>query len=279
VIEMRRPTFLMPSDWSKSVGAAPTHFDSQLSLLPTRISTIYPNHPTGKHIKFLCTAVDGLDYHCKADADGRPTRATEWIAQSVALHLGIAVPEFRVMEDKDGDETLFGSRNVISTAGNFEVRDYLTRKKVNEFGGPTDWFGRRLSGLYALDMFLNNPDRGVSNFVLEKGSPADKLSAIDFADAHLEDITSDRFPVATSNTVCNGKFVENVHGFFLDSAMEMIEKIRLVPASVIEGIIGAMPDDWMAHDQKIQLCAAWADNRLQPRLSALRAGLEDGSRR
>lgn len=276
---MRGPTFLMPGDGSKSVGAAPTHLDSQLSLLPTRISTIYPSHPTGKHIKFLCTAVDGLEYHCKVDADGRPIRATEWIAQSVALHLGIAVPEFRVMEDKEGGETFFGSRNLISTAGNFEVRDYLTRKKVNEFGGPTDWFGRRLSGLYALDMFLNNPDRGVNNFLLEKGSPADKLCAIDFADAHLEDITSERFPVATSKTVCNGKFVESNHGFFLDSALEMIENIRVIPVSVIDGIVGGMPSEWMLDDQKRQICGAWADGRHNPRLAALRSGLEDGSRR
>lgn len=269
----------MPGDGRKFMGAPQSHLDSQLSLLRTRISTIYPGQPTGKHVNFLCTDRDGVVYYCKNDADGRPVRATEWFAQSLAEHLGIAVPVFRVMEDNEGKQTFFGSRNVISTAGNFEVRDYLTRKKVSELGGPADWFGRWLSGLYALDMFLNNPDRGMNNFVLEKGSSADKLYAIDFADAHLEDITSDRFPVAASNTVCNGKFVEAHHGFFLDSALEMIENIRVIPISVIDGIVGGMPNEWMLDDQKREICSAWADGRHNLRLAALRSGLEDGSRR
>lgn len=268
----------MPNNGTRSSNRSSLHVDSQPSLLPTRISTIYPQQPTGKHVTFLCTAVDGFDYYCKADAHGRPIRATEWIAQSLAHHLGIAVPEFRVMEGLDG-ETLFGSRQVISTAGIFEVRDYLSRKKLNEIGGPTDWFGRWLTGLFVLDLFLNNPDRGTNNFILEKGGSVDGLRVIDFADGRLEDVTTNRFPVAASNTVCNGKFVESVHGFFLDSASEMIEKIRLIPVPVIEGIIGGMPNDWMADEQKLQICAAWADNRLQSRLSALRSGLEDGSRR
>ena len=269
----------MPGDGSKYSEAPSIHLDSQLNLLRTRISTIHQDHPAGKHPKFLCTANDGFLYYCKADADGRSIRATEWIAQSLAVHLGIAVPDFRVMEDMNGDETFFGSRNSISTAGCFEVRDFLTRKKSNELGGPTDWFGRWLSSLYTFDMFLNNPDRGMNNFVLEKGTAAGKLCAIDFADSHLEDITSDRFPVAASNTVCNGKFVSSNHGFFLDSALEMVENIRVIPVSVIDGIIRGMPNDWMLDDQKLQICEAWADGRLNLRLSALRSGLEDGSRR
>jgi hypothetical protein len=268
----------MPDEGKRSSGRSSLHVDSQPSFLPTRVGTIYPGQPTGKHVIFLCTAVDGFEYYCKADADGRPIRATEWISYSLARHVGIAVPEFRIMEDSQG-ETLFGSRHVISTSSFFEVGDYLSRQRLNELGGPAQWFGRWLTGLFVLDMFLNNPDRGNSNFVLEKAGAAEKLHVIDFADSRLEDITTDRFPVAMSSTVCEGKFRASVHGFYLDSASEMIEKIGLIPVSVIGGIIGGMPNDWMAGEQKLQICASWADNRLQSRLSALRSGLEDGSRR
>lgn len=263
----------MPDDGEPSIGGCPSRLDSQSSLLRTRIRHIYPSRPTNKHIRFHCTAFDERTYYCKDDADGRPIRATEWISQSLALHLGIAVAEFQIIEHEG--ETFFGSREAISTADIFKVRDYLSREQQNELG-ETDWFGRWLSRLYALDMFLNNPDRGMNNFVLENGS---SLRAIDFADSRLEDITSERFPVATSNTVCNVKFIENVHGFSLDSAREMIERIRVIPVSVIDGIIGGMPNDWMVDDQKQQIHEAWASGRISHRLSALRAGLEDGSRR
>jgi hypothetical protein len=273
---MRDWQVLMPHDHGDNRGLSSTKIGLQPSLLRTRISTIYPAEPIGKDYAFRCEAEEGGTYHCKNDNSGRIVRATEWISQSLASHLGIAVPEFRVIEDKEGVETFFGSQDVCSTAGLFEVRDYLTRNHFNEVGAPNDWLGRWLSGLYALDMFLNNPDRGVNNFVLEQ---TNNLRAIDFADAHLEDITSDRFPVATSNTVCNGKFVENFHRFFLDSALEMIENIRVIPVSVIDGIIGGMPNEWMLDDQKSQISGAWAEGRFNKRLAALRSGLEDGSRR
>lgn len=274
---MRGLIFQMPDDGAPSLGNVSSQLDSQLSLLRPRISFVYPGTQNQKHIKFRARAEDGFDYYCKADADGRAIRATEWIAQSLARHLGIAVPEFRVMEHNG--ETFFGSRESISTAGIFEVQDFLARKKLNELGGTADWLGNHLSRLHVLDMFLNNPDRGNNNFVLESDGLARKLCAIDFADARLEDLTSDRFPVAASNTVCNGKFRASVHGFSLDTALEMIDNIRDIRASVIDGIIGKMPNDWMVDDQKLEIREAWASSRLEPRLSALRAGLEDGSRR
>ena len=266
----------MPSKGTLAAGRATTERDAQLNLLPTRVGTIHPSNANGKHIKFLCTGSDGYMYHCKDDADGRPIRATEWFAQRLALHLGIAVPEFHVMEH-DG-ETYFGSRQVLSTAGVFAVQDFLGRRQLDETGRPADWLGRRLTGIYVLDMFLNNPDRALVNFVFEKNGDADKLCAIDFADSRLEDISSGRFPFAGTNTVDKGKYLRSVHGFHLDPALEMIKKIGAVPASEIGGILGGMPDDWMSDDQKRWLVEVWSGPQFESRLSALRTGLEDGSR-
>lgn len=275
---MRGPLLYMPDDKIITLGNPLGHLDAQPSLIPTRIRTIYPHRPIGKHISVHCTAVDGRTYHCKSDADGRPIRATEWIAQSLARHLGIAVPDFQIMDDDNG-ETYFGSREAIAIAAPFEMNQLLTQITVNELGAPTNWLGPRLSGLYALDLFLNNPDRNLCNFVLEKSAIPNVLCAIDFADSHLEDITSDRFPVATCNTVCNGRFINTIHEFSLASASDMIESIRLVPTSVIDGFIKEMPNDWMANDEKKRICEAWSGSQFDSCLSALRAGLEDGSRR
>ena len=266
----------MPNSRADAGRRGTTVRDSQLDLLPTRVSTILPGYTNGKHIKFRCIGVDGEIYHCKADADGRSIRATEWFSHRLAQHLGIAVPEFRVVEHEG--ETYFGSRQVSSTADTFAVRDFLARRQLDELGRATEWLGRRLTGIYVFDMFLNNPDRALVNFVFEREGQSDKLCVIDFADARLEDLATCRFPFAGSNTVDKGKFLRSVHGFHLDPALEMIKKIGAVPASEIGGILGGMPDDWLSDDEKDSLGGVWAGPEFESRLSALRAGLEDGSR-
>ena len=119
---MRGSIFQMPGKGALAASRSTAERDAQLNLLPTRVGTIHPGSSNGKHIKFLCTGVDGHMYHCKDDADGRPIRATEWFAQRLAHHLGIAVPESRVMEHEGN--TYFGSRQVLSTAGAFAVQDF-----------------------------------------------------------------------------------------------------------------------------------------------------------
>lgn len=273
---MREQKSSMSDEGTTFLGSPEVRFGLQPSLIPTRFQTIYAQQPQGKNAAFLCEAAEGGTYYCKHDLNNRPTRATEWFSHGLARALRITVPESRVMENANG-HTFFGSRSLISNAGDFEVRDYLSRKQRNELGGASNWLGQYLSRIYVLDMFLNNPDRTVNNFLL--GENLTRLCAIDFADSRLEDITSDRFPVATSNTVRHMRLIDTVHGFSLDMALEMIENIQAIPVSVIDGIIRGMPNDWILDYQIRQIHDAWAEGKIKFRLSALRSGLNDGSRR
>ena len=262
--------FGMPYEKSLPTHSIGAGRDLAPELFPLRISNRYPRDPIGKDFSFRCDVVGGGTFYCKDDGRGRPIRQTEWFATRLAEHLSVSVPTCRVIEDEHGN-TFFGSMGVISTAGEFDVRRYLTQPRVDELGRISDWLGRNLSGLYAYDFFLNNPDRRFGNFVLDRDGFSDRLCAIDFADARLEDISTDRFPVATSHTVCNGKILQSLHGFYADSALEMVDRIAAVPTAIIRGIVEEMPLEWVTNEQRDRIYESWSCDLFDSRLSALRA--------
>lgn len=266
----------MPSKDEDSIPESSRGGRIQPSLFPIRIGTIYPSNPIGKDHAFMCEAVGGGTYYCKEDKDGKPARAADFIGTSLASHLGIAVPEYCIMEDANGD-TYFGSRQSLSTADPFHLQAFLTSPKTNELGQRVDWLGRHLAMVYVLDLFVSNVDRNNRNFVLERDGLLPRLCTIDYADAQLGDLSTGRFPVAATSTIRHGRFIRNVHGFFADSALEMVERIRVVPNEFLVGILGGMPDDWLADDQKRMLCDFWASGARESRLSALHTGIVDGS--
>jgi hypothetical protein len=274
---MREWQTIVSRDGQEIEGTQPKVIGFQPSMFPTRISTIYPGNPIGKDLTFCCTAFEGGTYHCKGDTILKNVCATEWICQSLARHLGIAVPEFRVMEDSNGD-TFFGSRQAMSTADLFEVRDFLTRPHTDEIGRPTVWLRSHLAMIYVLDIFVANPDRSLSNFVLERDGSTRRLCVIDFADARLAEIAIDRFEVAGSSTLCDGRFLQGVHGGFDHaSAFEMIERIRAVPSDFLVRTLGGMPREWLSEAEKQNLLDSWSSGKRLLRLSALRAGIENGT--
>lgn len=266
----------MPQDGKNEADKTSLKASSQLGLFPARITTRYPSSPIGKDYAFLCEAGNDGTFHCKGDKSNKLVRANEWIAQSLTHHLGIPVPEFRVIEDADG-ETFFGSREIISTALQSDVVHFLSYAQLDETGRASEWLGRQLSGLTAVDLFLSNPDRTMQNFVFVLDGAMRRLCAIDFADVDLKDLTSDRFPIVGTNTMRHGRFLRSKHGFFVESALEMIDRIEAVPRGLIEGILRDMPDDWMTGDQRNDIVDAWSGKQIAARLSALRAGISDES--
>lgn len=256
--------------------STPAGMVTQPSLYPKRVSTVYPSAPNGADIAFMCEVAEGGTYCCKADVGNRSVRLTEWICTRLAQHLGIATAECAVVENDRG-ETFFGSRHHRSTLDEFRLGNFLMQPHRGELGQPVEWPGRYFSSLYALDLFLGNPDRERTNFVLVAEGTALRLCAIDFAAARLTDLSSNHFPIAPSRTVLVGKVLRDLHGFYEDSALEMIERIGAVPAKVVESFFEEIPGDWSNESQREGICEEWSSKRVDNRLAALRAGIRNGS--
>lgn len=260
---------------SEILGAA-GGVDMQLPLFPKRISTIYPHEVNGADIAFMCEVGEGGTYYCKDDRRLHPVRLTEWICTRLANDLGIATANCAIVQSENGD-TYFGSRNHLSTAQDFELKNFLFRAQLDELGRPSEWLSLHLSRLYAFDLLVSNPDRDFTNFVLHRDAAGARVCAIDFASSDLVNLTNNRFPVAADRTILVGKQLRRLHGFSMESAAEMIDRMAAVPRSTIERFVNETPADWASMALRKGVCDAWSSPNFGARLSALRSGLVNGS--
>ncbi|TPG18515.1 hypothetical protein EAH87_10405 [Sphingomonas koreensis] len=250
---------------------------STLSVEPqlfARRASIIFDPPNGAHVQFSCLDHDGHLFYCKPDADGRPLRAIELICTLLAESLGIRVADVAIIEH--GGETYFGSRDEPSSENIFSVRSYLSTRQSDELGGGARFPGEHLARLFVLDVFLNNPDRGFCNFLLVRDGSVRRLCAIDFANADLSAITTDRMPVANSQTLIVGKQLRAIHGDFRSCGVEMLERIATFPADAYKRIVGQVPLDWLTAAQRKELNENWQSSGFANRLATLRKRLEDG---
>ena len=248
---------------------------AQKSMFPLPITNRYPSKPPGADDVFVCSA-GGNIYYCKEDRDGRPVRATEWFFTNLAAHLGIATPEPAILEEINTGETFFASRHLSDLSSEIELDAYLNNPKFSEFGGPTYWLSRHLSGVYAFDLFAGNWDRSRRNFLLHREGAQSRLCIFDFAYGSLNGLRGIQFPVENTPTLRVGRFLRSRHGSHGQSAIEMVDRIAAVPTAVIAEILREMRD-WLTVEQKEGICELWSDKKIEGRLSALRTGIINGS--
>lgn len=267
---------LKPADallsWQKE-QSRPILMD-QRSLFNKRVSTLLPGPLNGQHLSFRCIADDGAIYFCKADFGHMPIRATEWLSTRLAEHLGIAVAAYAIVEDGSAD-TYFGSRSPGSVADEMEVSRLLTTPATGELGQPLPWLGKHLARLRTFDLFVDNPDRIVRNFILDRDGAFNRLCAIDFASARLLKLPVDQFPVASERTILVGNMLKRTHGPHTDAALEMVDRIGAVPTTVIEDSLKEVPEEWLGQDQRGMLYEYWSGAPLRVRLERLRALVSD----
>ena len=268
--------------WLKSAEdsrrrSLPSDMAQQPSLYPLRIGTRYPPLVNGADISFCCEAELGGTYFCKNDKDQRPIRATEWLFTHLARQVDLVTPECAVLEDPVSGETVFGSLNVKGAASPFEAKVFLGTPLKGDFGQPSEWPGRYLSGLYVFDLFVGNIDRSLEDFFILQDGYNRQLCSFDFASAELGVLSSRKFPVATTATIKVGRFLRSRHRFFDRAANEMVDRIAAVPADVIASILKPMPEDWLGKKQREDICELWSEKRFGGRLLALRTGIADES--
>lgn len=266
-------------DWQKSVLQSTDPIlpprSEQSRLFHRRVTAVLPAQPNGQHVGFRCWTDDGF-YYCKDDQFGQYIRSIEWLATQLAQHLGIATAQCAIIEAKDG-QTYFGSRSPASVADDVETSRMLSLPATGELGQPLPWLGQYLAGLRVFDLFIDNPDRSVRNFILDRDGTFARLCAIDFASARLLKFPIDRFPVASEPTIFVGNILRKTHGSHADSANEMLERIASIPPSVVDQILNQIPEDWLPQDIRGKMNAFWSGGDLKARVACLREHLRNES--
>lgn len=268
-------------DWVREMKASErssTLTTGQGELLPLPLTSILNQTPQGQHIELVGFAGESL-YYCKSDSRGGLVCATEWFYTSLAHHLGIAVPDFDKILNRENGELLFGSKGVSGIADEFEVQTFLMTAPVIDpvIGDPYPWLGSHISRIYALDVFASNPDRQLRNYLLAKDGRSRKLLAYDFASTRLIIRNARHFGIAGTQTEFVGRNLRRVRAFDESSALELVDNLGAVPLSEIEKILATIPEEWLTEDQRGKVYDQWSNGSIKERVSALRHGLKDGS--
>lgn len=260
---------------AKSAILRDQYQDVDGQLFPVRLRT-REAPPIGAHIAFVARADDGQLYYCKSDGAGIPCRMREAFFSQLAGEINLAPPDFRVVEDEGSGETFFGSRRLPSTATEIARRRFLRTERKDELGRHLPFPSRWFSQLYAFDMFIGNDDRSAANIIAIADGGLLRLRPIDFTAAQLAQLAIDEFPHGNCETVQVARDLRHVHGFFEDSAAQLMHQLKAVPSSVIKGFFDAMPGEWVNSGERERISEIWSGSQLDERLEALRAGLSDG---
>ena len=246
----------------------------QAPLFRARVSTPLPSFHNGKDISFHCIADDGKVYFCKDDEPHGVVRATEWIATSLARHLGIPIAEFSIVEDDDGG-TYFGSRSPERClSSRFELDDHIRRSHRDETGRPLPWIGQFFAKVWAYDLFICNPDRDLQNFILDQDGGFGVLKAIDFASASLIPFPDRKMLIESNPTVIVGGTIRARFGSHKPVAFEMLDRISSVPDVVLVSFVKQMSEDWLSEDQAGRFLEVWSNGKVQERVKELKALIE-----
>lgn len=247
----------------------------QGDFFPLRTIFELPDCVSGAEAWGQVRGSDTHDYIVKTTSAGPHVPACEFITTQLAETLNLACPTCKIIELQDG-QLAFGSRIISGISDKIRTTQILTGSSI--FDGTTaKGLTSYLSEVFAFDMFTCNIDRHDHNFISIDDNGRIRFYIVDFARALLWNDDPSKIPLPQHPTRSYGRIFRSLHGFDLDSAIGMLNKLGELSVEKIHSIVRLVPDDWLAQPEKDRFVELWwGKNRLQ-KLEKLRKGFEDGS--
>ncbi len=150
---------------AKFAQIASAMLPQQMTMFARKAVIEYPPRGDSADSAGYVTADDDLLYYIKDDAHGRPIRSSEWICTQMSEAVKIIAPFKSVIELQNG-KLVFGSRHVTGVADATVTISYLMSPTLSNDGiTPSTGLKSILSSIYAFDMFINNIDRHLGNYL------------------------------------------------------------------------------------------------------------------
>jgi hypothetical protein len=233
-----------------------------------------PRQPTADSLGEV-EADDGHRYYVKGDAHGKMVRASEWIATHIAEDINIGAPTPSVLQRLDGT-TVFGSRRLAGVADEVTTAAYLTAVSVGNQAVPAIGLTALLSSIYAFDLFINNDDRHLGNYLTIDDNGTRRLYCFDFSRALFWNGLT-QVPALGTNTRAKGKLLRTLHGFDLAAAEATLDRLTGLTGASVGAFVNRMPPDWLPEPTRSDFIAWWSDGRRDTRVSIIRKGVQNGS--
>lgn len=256
-------------------GAPPVISSEQLVLFPRRTLFEYAS-PEGKDISAFVQADNGRGYYLKLDKGDIPVRANEWLSYRLAALVGIPTPRCDFIQTNDGD-IAFGSEAVNGASKQAETILYLEKYTLMELGSSAPSLRASLSAIHTFDLFLNNVDRHFGNFLVSGHGDERQLLSIDFARSVYWRWPWTEFLKHDDTTMEAWSDLRQRHGFDIDAAVTVLDRLRIITPQQIASMIKQMPKHWLTDAARNELVAYCRDGGWAARCGLLRKGLENGS--
>ncbi len=246
----------------------------QLQFFPKRIVDLLGRVPGGITAPQWVRADDGLSYIVKDEAPNvASVRASEYIWLSVARHVGLPAPLPEILLDRLGRQ-LIGTRREQSTI------DASVSLAALLAGGVVRG-GTQLSRIYSFDLFSGNWDRHPGNYLVLIDGGSIAVFAIDFSHVAvhpgLTPPNADPLIGIGNATRANFPLVVQPYGIDVAAAIEIADRLAVLPATAINSILKQIPEEWLADPEKALVASWWAGQARVDRAELLKQGLQNGT--
>lgn len=244
----------------------------QQNLVKLNVTNVYPQKADTLHAGGFCQCDDGLDYAFKqVTPDGLYVPATEWLCGHLSNTCRIHTPPMEILHGLDG-RMWFGSR---IEGGKLEEDLCLLELSSGEMLNRIPTLRERLSAIYAIDLFVNNIDRHLNNFLFRTSLHGAVILAFDYSLAWLAHSPElEGFPPDSSKTELVRRYLHPVYGFDQEAAIKVINVIQGLPDEWIDGPMASMPDEWKQEVDMDAAVAWWKSERRAARCEAIKEALK-----
>ena len=245
----------------------------QLGLFPRRTLTEF--RPTRSTADCVAEAEvdDGLFYYLKIDKPRKAVRASEWLSTQLAEDVNIAAPPKALVQMFDGT-VVFGSRRIANVASEVTTTRYLLQSTLKE--GEVSGLARILSSIYVFDLFMNNDDRHLGNYLTVEDGDVRRLYAFDYSRSAFWDWPWNGYPGPGSNTRNSARLLRRCHGFDMQAADGVLERLSHISTEKILSVLSEMPADWLDAAMRQSFLVMWDGQGRSDRLETIRKGVVDG---
>jgi hypothetical protein len=247
----------------------------QRELFPLDTTIEFPGATTAESSGKAKCANDKV-YYLKGDRGGSLARASEMFCVGLAEAVGLQCPPSEIIRVANGD-WLFGSEEIVGVAEKTETSRILMSKADDASVAAGLGLQRFLSSAFAFDMMIHNVDRHDQNFLSVTIHGTRHFFLIDHAQSMFSCWPIKDFPPACCHTRATGAKLRLRHGFHLETACSMVERIDGLAPQTIMGLMQRIPQDWLRAGFDRDVERWWGSPAFKARLQRLREGLRDGS--
>lgn len=198
---------------------------------------------------------------------------SEWFCSSLAQLVGVPQVPYSIIRHTDGT-LCFGSQWMKG-----KTQDWwnLALEGTVNFASLADDLAR----IYAFDLFINNEDRHVNNFMVVPEGTGHRVYSFDYSRAWMVN----GFPPPTAIMTDIDIATINVKAWFgrhfgdyisFDIANNILNNIAAVSENTIRRIIGDHPRDWLTPANEDAIIEWWKSGMAAARVETIKAGLENG---